>query len=614
MNISEGLQQQILKEYHHWYQANRSKNELFETQKDIFSAKTKEDVLRSHIFRAVMRTIQATCSINSPDVTREDEDVLFEQEARNFTDMYKSDSIKENWDFERYIGIEDVCKYGKNILLFTWFDDKSIVPTVERIDPRCVYPYNDGTQLVKNYPFFWFDRIVTEEELSKLQVANGEKKDYIMRCYDDYLESLKTTDGRYRDINTCYLKDTGHCQIHYHYTHIDWEVRLVMMLWSVILDIYDVPETKNKKIPISVTGFAYTSTDRWGESLINIIEDSHRTEQLLLNLFKIKAVREATGGNIFIDEEAFLKNKESFKNQSLKNRRYPIKMRDFTKPISSMVYEIPQDQVAWDIYNMLDMVKNKAMSESFVSAVWQGLWLSQNSDPNTATESKIQKINSNMMTTLQTSILSYGSEEFAECYRDYMLYYWITWKKKTVRRVLKWLSGTYKKLSKKDISWNFNIILLDPIQKAIIFEDKKRALMEHYNMIVNDPTTPPFLLRNIRKSLAYYNGLDENEIDYAVDLDLEEYQCKQDVLLLNQDVPIFIPPTANIQMRLWYYNKADDTKAKQQAIEWLKYMIQSWIGTQQTNMAQQQKMSPMQTSQEAENEFLKQGIPTQNKF
>ena len=42
---------------------------------------------------------------------------------------------------------------------------------------------------------------------------------------------------------------------------------------------------------------------------------------------------------------------------------------------------------------------------------------------------------------------------------------------------------------------------------------------------------------------------------------MEEYQCKQDVLLLNQDVSIYIPVTANIQKRLWYYNKAEDTDA-----------------------------------------------------
>ena len=131
-----------------------------------------------------------------------------------------------------------------------------------------------------------------------------------------------------------------------------------------------------------------------------------------------------------------MKNKESFKNQSLKNRWYPVKMRDFTKPISSMVYELPQQAIAGDIYNMLDAVKNKAMSESFANAIGQGLGLSENSNPNTATESKIQKINANMMTTLQNQILAYGSEDFAELYRQFMLYYWRSSKKKVIRRVL----------------------------------------------------------------------------------------------------------------------------------------------------------------------------------
>jgi hypothetical protein len=66
------------------------------------------------------------------------------------------------------------------------------------------------------------------------------------------------------------------------------------MLADVIIDIKDIPETKGKRIPIAVTGFAYNSADRWGESLVDIIEDSHRTEQLLLNLYKIKVTREAT--------------------------------------------------------------------------------------------------------------------------------------------------------------------------------------------------------------------------------------------------------------------------------------------------------------------------------
>lgn len=111
MRITDKLQQKILREYEHGYNANRSKNLLFRSQQDIYAVKKNAEQLRSQIFRAVQRTIQATCVINEPDVTWEDEDILFQQEARNFTDMYRSDFIKNNWDFDRYMGLEDVCRY-----------------------------------------------------------------------------------------------------------------------------------------------------------------------------------------------------------------------------------------------------------------------------------------------------------------------------------------------------------------------------------------------------------------------------------------------------------------------------------------------------------------------
>lgn len=150
------------------------------------------------------------------------------------------------------------------------------------------------------------------------------------------------------------------------------------------------------------------------------------------------------------------------------------------------------------------------------------------------------------------------------------------------------------------------MIITDPIQQSILYEDKKKALVEQYNMVVNNPQTPPFILRNLEKMIAYYNGLDENEIDATTELDQEAYQCKQDVLLLNQNMNIYIPPTANPQMRLWYYNQADDTESKFRAIEAIKYMITQGIGQQPMNMAQQPKVQqevPM-TQQDQQNELL----------
>ena len=562
--------------------------------------------------------MQATCIINEPDVSWEDENVLYQMEARNFTDMYKTDYVNENWAFDRYMWLEDVCKYWKAVFLFSGYDDKKNVPTIQRIDPRFVYPYNDGSLLVKDYPFFGFDRVITYKQLEELPVsANKDFKEQIMWNYDTYLNGLETEDAFLRNICTCYNATTGHYTIHYHYTYIydedtkENKLYLVLMLCDQIMDIYDVPETDNV-IPIAVYGFAYDAQDWWGTSLVNIIEDGHRTEQLLLNLYKIKVTREAMGGNIFIDEQVFMNNVNTLKNQSIKNRWFPVKMRDMTKPISSMVYELPQTQISSDLYNSLWMIKNKALAESFTNATAQWLGLSSNSDPNTATASKIQKINANMITSLQNQILSYWTKDFAELYRDFMLYHWRNSKKKVIRRVNNGLSWTYKKVTKKDIRGDFSIMIVDPILKDIIYQEKKAAYMEQYNMLVSDPKTPPFLLNNIRRAIAYYNWLDESEIDSITEMSPEDYQCKMDVLLLNQNVSIYIPQNANIQMRLRYYNRAEDTDAKFRAIQALQYMVQQWLGTVEENMAAQPKVTDFKEAWENNNPLTNINYDTVN--
>ena len=604
VKLTDELLQKIMWEYRHGYEANRSKNSLFMSQKDIYSTKRNDELLRSQIFWSCLRTMQATCIVNEPDVSWEDENILYQMEARNFTDMFKTDYVNEHWDFDRYMWLEDVAKYWKAVFLFSGYDKKKNVPIVQRIDPRFIYPYNDGSLLVKDYPFFWFDRVITYKQLEELPVsANADFKEMILHNYDVYLNWLETEDAFLRNICTCYNSTTGHYTIHYHYTYIydedtgENKLYLVLMLCDQILDIYDVPETDNV-IPVAVYGFAYDAQDWWGTSLVNIIEDWHRTEQLLLNLYKIKVTREAMGWNIFIDEQVFMNNINTLKNQSIKNRWFPVKMRDITKPISSMVYELPQTQISSDLYNSLGMIKNKALAESFTNATAQWLWLSWNSDPNTATASKIQKINANMITSLQNQILSYWTKDFAELYRDFMLYYWRNSSKKVIRRVNNGLSWTYKKVSKKDIKWDFSIMVVDPILKSIMYDEKKAAYQEQYNMLVNDPRTQPFLLTNIQRAIAYYNGLDESEIDSITPMSMEDYQCKQDVLLLNQNISIYIPVDCNIQMRLWYYNRAEDTDAKFRAIQALQYMVSQWLGTEEMNMAQQTKVTDFKAAWE----------------
>jgi hypothetical protein len=60
------------------------------------------------------------------------------------------------------------------------------------------------------------------------------------------------------------------------------------------------------------------------------------------------------------------------------------------------------------------------------------------------------------------------------------------------------------------------------------------------------------------------------------------------VLLLNEDQNIYIPVDCNLQMRLWYYNKAKDTNAKDKAIEALKYIASQKLNPQPVMQQPQQ--------------------------
>ena len=95
----------------------------------------------------------------------------------------------------------------------------------------------------------------------------------------------------------------------------------------------------------------------------------------------------------------------------------------FTKPISSMVYELPQTEISSDLYNSLGMIKNKALAESFTNATAQVIRIKSNSDPNTATAVRYRK--SMLIWLHHYRIRFYLTElkDFAELYRAFMLYY-----------------------------------------------------------------------------------------------------------------------------------------------------------------------------------------------
>ena len=65
-------------------------------------------------------------------------------------------------------------------------------------------------------------------------------------------------------------------------------------------------------------------------------------------------------------------------------------------------------------------------------------------------------------------------------------------------------------------------------------------------------------------------------------------------------------------MRLWYYNRAEDTDAKYRAIQALQYMVSQWLGTEEMNMATQSKVTDFKSAWEKWNPLTNINYDTVN--
>ena len=65
-------------------------------------------------------------------------------------------------------------------------------------------------------------------------------------------------------------------------------------------------------------------------------------------------------------------------------------------------------------------------------------------------------------------------------------------------------------------------------------------------------------------------------------------------------------------MRLWYYNRAEDTDAKLRAIQALQYMVSQWLGNEEMNMAAQPKVTDFKAAWENNNPLTNINYDTVN--
>jgi len=436
--------------------------------------------------------------------------------------------------FSKWVGIRHVYDRDakNNLILF------------DVVDPETRRPSPGGRGHPNEFNFMWFDRTVYIDELqnqTQLELSPSEITEYIsdeeqQRMYSD-------TYGR---MISDQAKNPNQVTLYYHYMYYDSKCVQVLMLWSKWLQIKTVDpllammnDEKNKynlKRPVSLNYWRPLKWDAFGLCVFDVAEDKQKFKTLLMNLMKIKAIKQALWWTLFVDSEIYRGNKSLLTNPTKTTKIIPVtNMVD--KSVQNSVFALPEDQVWQDSYNLLNLINTTIEEDTSISN--QVRWLTPEKEM-TRAEVQDNRHSSDVNLLLANKVNARGEKQFYELMYIYYKHYFDSSSKKYVE-INRGYTSTWIYYSRKEL---FDIV--DPritiLNKSVVDGMNVKmvqAFQITYLQDIQDPTIPEiskrYLKRKYKRLLAWMN---RHELDIIHPPSPEELKAKRDLLLLNRNLPV----------------------------------------------------------------------------
>ena len=363
----------VLRQKQQGYTAKVSKDRIFQQREEIDRIDQPIEKYRSNMFYAISQTKQAIRFTNDVQTVFNSRDIYSDREAGAMTKNYAYDYDHEMRNVMDYYFGSDIDHFGVGVEACVGWNNDNKAPIFKRIHPRSIYPDPDGYGTINNFRFFGFDRTISKDELLKLNLRNIDLVEMRISSYENLIQDEEKEN---RGINAGYDANNELATIYHHYCKRGNKTVLVYMFEDILLDVVEITPISNLKTPkywcpVILYYEDPDYRDPRGRSLRDTIEDKQRLETLLMNLFKIKTIRNVLGGKIFMDKNILNSNMDVLKRQTLQNQYYPVDVRDYSQPLSHLVYELPEQQVGQDFYNLLHTVQEKARQETHIDSQTQ---------------------------------------------------------------------------------------------------------------------------------------------------------------------------------------------------------------------------------------------------
>jgi hypothetical protein len=595
---------QCCAEFSQSYQAFNTLKIRFNDRKDLIAKIDKaETELTDNTIAWIRRTLLALYYTDQMKVQVVWTNPYTRETWEDRTNMFESDYVNCNMDVLDYIVQTNRFDYWVGIRFIHWWNEKTSTPIYSVESPISRRPDPSWWLSPESFAYMTFERT------ANLKYVKSVLSEYVDQSVLNQLQwNISPTEQQKKEAekthrliqNAWWTKDD--VTILYHLTI--WKDKTVQVCYSndrLFLYAKEVwalteamnstnPQLQSLKFPVALNYFEPEEGNPFGISLFDYAEDSQKFKTLMFNLMKIKAVKQAMGWTMVIDKLAYKANKAILESKKVWLKILPVDS-DPGRGVMGMASFLPEDQLSQDVYNFPQIIDQKLQDNLGISD--QVRWLD---DGKVKTKAEVinSQQNANINLLLWNKINARGERTFRSLFYVFYKHYRDKTSKKLIT-INKWIMNTSIYYTRKDM-----IDYVDPminVQNKSTVDQVNAKALENLQLTfmqdVQDASMPEISKRYLKRKMKRLIGwLSRHELDIIYPPSVEEMQAKQDILLLNRNIPVKIRSMDENHIDyIIMYQMALRTPATNSAIEMRKKAyIQSWQAMMAQQMAQQAMM------------------------
>lgn len=567
------IKDQVVAEFQSSKISTETKRSQFIDRYRLYQSVAEDEKVKVNMIRWLTNSLLALYYQNKLQVKWTSRDLYHFVEARNFQNVCSYDYDNLDMEVKDYQNQKNRFLKWVWIRVLTWWDDTNKNPTYRVVDPLAWYPDPRGHSHINNFDFMWFETIVPVEFIKAKQSEGKWRKIKVEAWLTTESQQREQDKSHPRQINTVNNPVEKDTTLYTHYTMYQWKpIQVTMWRREGILDVKVIEplmhwEKLDKcwlKFPVALNYYEPLEGDPRGINLYDIVEDKQKLKTLMYNLIRIQAIKQALGGRVFLDRSIYTKSKKVLGKWVLWPQYIPVDWN--WQNISNMLFIEPEKWLSGDVYNFPQILDNQAESDTGISKLTRWMW-----DANiwTATEVEAAQANTNVNLILWNKINAWWEKTFWQLW--YMFYkYYFSEKDEKYVELTRWISPAWDIFSRKHIITGndpriqiLNKWDLDSQNKADL--DKFTQL---YAMVMADWTTSLVEKRFMKRKYYALLGMSEAEIEQACRYTEAELDAKEQVELLNNNIPVEIwSMNEDHYTYLTIYQSALNTPATRSAIQ-----------------------------------------------